>query len=108
MARWGKEWHYTHVAVGKNVLAGAINHALYLGVAATLVQLLPWAIRGLLDGATWTKRGSAPGEAVENLWDKNKNGWIESYFQKAMMVQERLLPQDIQLDKGTDFRCSID
>lgn len=41
MARWGKEWHYTHVAVDKNVLAGAINHALYLGVAATLVPLLP-------------------------------------------------------------------
>lgn len=87
MARWGKEWHYTHVAVDKNVLAGAINHALYLGVAATLVPLLPavpaWAIRGLLDGAAWTKRGSAPAEAVANLWDKNKNGWVGFYFQKG-------------------------
>lgn len=46
VARWGKEWHYTHVAVGKNVLAGAINHALYLGVAATLVPLLPASCMG--------------------------------------------------------------
>lgn len=39
---------------------------------------------------------------------KIRMGGLDLIFKKAMMVQERLLPQDIQLDKGTDFRCSID
>lgn len=86
VARWEKNWNYTHIAVTKGVLANAINHALYSGIGATLSPLVPipsWAIQALLNGAGWTKRGSAPGEAVANLWDKNKNGWVGFYFQRG-------------------------
>lgn len=36
-----------------------------------------------LNGASWTKHGSKPGQAVANLWDKNKNGWIGFYYQRG-------------------------
>lgn len=42
-----------------------------------------WALQGLLNGASWTKHGSKPGQAVANLWDKNKNGWIGFYYQRG-------------------------
>ncbi|MCS8594225.1 hypothetical protein, partial [Enterococcus faecium] len=85
VARWGG-WQYTNVAVSKGVAANAINAALYSGIGAVagIFGGIPtWALQGLLNGASWTKYGSKPGQSVANLWDKNKNGWIGFYYQRG-------------------------
>ncbi|EKK5254039.1 hypothetical protein PN658_002861 [Enterococcus faecalis] len=85
VARWSG-WQYTNVAVSKGVAANAINAALYSGIGAVagIFGGIPtWALQGLLNGASWTKHGSKPGQAVANLWDKNKNGWIGFYYQRG-------------------------
>jgi len=78
--RWGK-WTYLNIAVSRGVAANAINAAFWGGgKAATSMFGIPgWAIAGLLTGASWTKKGSSPGNAVAKLWDKNNNGWIGFY-----------------------------
>lgn len=78
VAHWGA-WQYTNIAVSTGVAANAINTALYFGIGSVIGifgGIPTWAIQGLLNGAGWTKKGSKPGKAVANLWDKNHNGWI--------------------------------
>lgn len=93
VSRWGG-WHYTNIAVSKGVAENAINTALYSGIGSVVGIFggLPiWALQGQLNGASWTKYGSKPDQAVANLWDKNKNGWIGFYYQRGYDAAGRVV-----------------
>ncbi|MEY8307829.1 hypothetical protein AAK913_14705 [Enterococcus faecium] len=90
VARLGR-WQYTNVAVSKGVATNAINTALYSGigsVAGIFVGIPTWALQGLLNGASWTKYGSKPGQAVANLWDKKKMAGLAFTINVDMTEQE--------------------
>ncbi|MFV0559287.1 MAG: hypothetical protein ACK5NA_01020 [Enterococcus sp.] len=84
VSRWGKK-EYTNIAVTTGVAANAINATFWAGgKASTAMFGIPgWAIGGLLAAASWTKKGSSPGNAVAKLWDKSGNGWIGFYYQRG-------------------------
>lgn len=93
ISRWGKT-QYTNIAISTGVAANAINTGLYSGLGAvigTFAGIPMQAIQGLLNGVSWTKRGSKPGAAVAKLWDKNKNGWIGFYYQKGYDTAGRVV-----------------
>ncbi|MGL9862175.1 hypothetical protein IGJ67_003079 [Enterococcus sp. MSG4989] len=92
VSRWGKK-EYTNIAVTTGVAANAINAAFWAGgKAATSMFGIPgWAIAGLLTGASWTKKGSSPGNAVAKQWDKNGNGWIAFYYQRGYDAAGRVV-----------------
>jgi hypothetical protein len=93
ISRWAKT-QYTNIAISTGVAANAINTGLYSGLGAvigTFAGIPMWAIQGLLNGVSWTKRGSKPGAAVAKLWDKNKNGWIGFYYQKGYDAAGRVV-----------------
>jgi len=93
VVRWGRT-EYTNIAVSTGVAANAINTAFYSGIGGVLGIFggIPgWAIGGLLNGAGWTQRGSKPGQAVANILDKNKNGWIGFYYQRGYDAAGRVV-----------------
>lgn len=92
ISRWGS-WEYTHIAISTGVLSNAINHALYNGIGVSLGMFgIPgWALGGMLDLASWTKRGSKPGDDIAKLWDKNKNGWVGFYVRKGYDAAGRVV-----------------
>nr|WP_158182907.1 hypothetical protein [Enterococcus faecium] len=92
VARWGKK-EYTNIAVTTGVAANAINAAFWAGgKASTSMFGIPgWAIGALLTGASWTKKGASPGNAVAKEWDKNGNGWIGFYYQRGYDAAGRVV-----------------
>lgn len=92
VSRWGA-WEYTHIAISKGVLTGIINTGLSKGVGfvASSIGLPGWAIGNLLTAAGWTNKGNAPGKAVAELWDKNKNGWVAFYYQRGYDAAGRVV-----------------
>lgn len=84
ISKWG-QWNYLNFAVTTGVAAGAINSAFYGGgsVAISMFGIPGWAIAGLVGVANWTEFGSAPGKAIANKWDKNKNGWVGFYMRRG-------------------------
>ncbi|MBC6314787.1 hypothetical protein [Listeria grandensis] len=82
VSKWGK-WTYTHIAVSRSIVAGAINTAMYTGVGAIVAVIgIPTAATvGLLNLAQMSDHGARPGNAVAKKWDKNNNGWVGFYKQ---------------------------
>ncbi len=50
-----------------------------------------WQLVLLLTGASWTKKGASPGNAVAKEWDKNGNGWIGFYYQRGYDAAGRVV-----------------